>query len=289
MYLLLFLSGLLTFSMQSDTTTVDPPLLYLSTDLGNNWESFDNGLPDDINAREVVEFGDKLFLLTMTNGIYVLPKGETAWKSSSNGLPEKLFNVSIAAKGELVILGTADHGVYLSNDGGTNWRRPFFNIKSSTVRSILFHENIIIAATDFGIWRSHDNGEIWQHDGVDLTLINDLVTHNGQVYVAKQNGIGILNGKKIEWADVETEWAIGQLLSQGDYIYAVPARGNMIRSKDGKTWEHQQFHIKLTPAQNLPEALWDGYKPDLPVEENMPTPTISTTSRGWVTGMVTGC
>lgn len=289
MFLLLFLTGMLNLTALIDSTPATPPRIYLSTDLGTNWEAFDDGLPPFADVYKVKEVEDKLFLLAMTAGVYVMPKGETTWKSSSNGLAPKTMIISIAGKGNLFVLGTADHGVYISSDGGANWRRPFFNIKSSTVRSILFHENAILAATDFGIWRSYDNGETWKQDGVDLTLINEMTIHNGQIHVAKQNGMGILKGKKIEWANVETEWAIGPLFSQGEYLYAVPARGNMIRSKDGVNWEHQGFHIKLAPANNLPEALWDGYKPDLPQEENMPFPSISRTSRGWVTGMSTGC
>lgn len=195
----------------------------------------------------------------------------------------------LAARGNHVVLGTYDRGIYVSNDGGTNWRRPFFNIKNASVRSLLFYQDVLLAATDFGIWRSFDGGETWQHDQGDFTLINELAIHKGQVHVAKQNGMGILKGEKIEWANVETQWAIGQLFSQGEYLYAVPARGNTIRSKDGIEWEHQQFHIKCSPAQNLPEALWDGYKTDLPKKDKMPASAISPTSRGWVAGMRNGC
>jgi photosystem II stability/assembly factor-like uncharacterized protein len=288
MYLLLFLTGLLNFGAQTDSMPTEPSLLYLTTDLGDHWQPFDNGLPKNIDLRKVVELEDKLFLLTMSDGIYVLPKGATAWKSSSAGLAKEVFSSCMAAKGNLVVLGTFKRGVYVSNDGGANWRRPFFNLKNVSVRSLLFHDNALLAATDMGIWRSFDNGETWRQDGTDHTLINELAIHNGQVYVAKQNGMGILKGKEIEWADVKTEWAIGKLFSEGKYIYAIPAKGNIIRSKDGVNWENQQFHIKCTSAQNLPEALWDGYQPDLPMKGDMPA-TIFTTKRGWIAGMRSGC
>lgn len=290
MYLFLFLTSLLNLTTATDTMASEPAMLYLSNDLGNHWEPFDCGLPSGTGIRDVIEQGDNHFLLTTENEVYVLPQGADSWQLRSAGLENVKSSTCLAAKGNLLVLGTYDNGVYISKDGGKNWRRPFFSITNTSVHHLLFHENVLLAGTDTGIWRSYDGGEIWAQDKTDKTIIYGLAVHQNQVYVARQNGMGVLNGKQINWADVTTEWAIGPLFSQGDYLYALPAKGNMIRSKDGVYWENQQFHIKCMNAQNLPEALWDGYKLDLPTKKDAPPAAIiTTTSRGWFAGAGNGC
>lgn len=289
MQFLFLLFGLLTVFTAPTTTLTHPPLLYVSTDLGDHWQPFDQGLPEKATVRQVIEQEGKLFLLTSEHGMYVLPKGATTWKASSNGLSAVTQGTSLAVKGDLVVLGTFAQGVYVSQDGGVNWRRPFFNLNKVAALDLLFYQGALLAATDTGIWRSYDKGETWQQDGQDRTTINKLAVHNGQLYAARQNGMGLVKGKNIEWASVETEWAIGDLYSQGDYLYAVPSRGNLIRSKDGVNWENQFLHIKCSEADNLPEALWDGYQPELPEKNELFNPFIFSTSRGWIAGMGAGC
>lgn len=301
MYFLLFLLSLTTTTSTdvvtscTATTVISevevaenktPPNLYLSTDWGQNWADFADGLPEGTNPRTILEHEGDLLLATSGQGVYVLPAGEFTWKARNKGLPEEVFSTSLAAKGKILVLGTYQKGVYVSRDGGLHWRRPIFNIKGGSVRALLFHEGQLIAGTDSGIFRSADGGETWRRSG-PITQVNGLVLHNGQVFAARQNGMGVLNNDVVTWSSVYTDRAIAQLISEGDYLYARAIGGKIIRSTNGESWEKQLFKVPGAGFKNLSEALWGGYSPDLPSE--LPVGSILETSRGWVVGLQSGC
>lgn len=298
MYSILFFLAMMS-SMSTDVvvpTTVPstvevadaktPPNLYLSTDWGANWAGFANGLPDGTNPRTILEHEGKLLLATSGNGVFALPAGKNTWEARNQGLPKEVFATSLAAKGKVLVLGTFEKGVYVSRDGGLHWRRPIFNIKGGSVRALLFHEGQLIAGTDSGIFRSADGGETWRRSG-PITQINGLVLHNGQLFAARQNGMGVLNNDVVTWSSVYTDRAIAQLISHEDYLYARIIGGGIIRSTNGKSWEKQIFTVPGPGYKSLPEALWQGYEPDLP--SDLPVSSIIETSRGWLAGLQSGC
>ncbi|MFT6001067.1 MAG: hypothetical protein ACI81P_003534 [Neolewinella sp.] len=268
----------------ADTET--PPNLYLSTDWGENWAGFADGLPNGTNPRTILEHNGQLLLATSGNGVYVLPAGKSTWEARNQGLPKEVFATSLAAKGKVLVLGTFEKGVYVSRDGGLHWRHPIFNIKSESVRALLFHEGQLIAGTDSGIFRSTDGGETWRRSG-PLTQINGLVLHNDQLFAARQNGMGVLNNDVVTWSSVYTERAIAQLITHGDYLYARVIGGGIIRSTDGEFWEKQIIAVPSPGYKSLPEALWKGYSPELP--SDLPVGSIIETSRGWLVGLQSGC
>lgn len=266
--------------------TETPPNLFLSTDWGGNWAGFADGLPNGTNPRTILEHGGELLLATSGHGVFVLPAGKHTWEARNQGLPKEVFATSLAAKGDVLVLGTFEKGVYVSRDGGEHWRRPIFNIKGGSVRALLFHEGQLIAGTDSGIFRSLDGGETWRRSG-PITQINGLVLHQGQLFAARQNGMGVLNNDVVTWSSVYTDRAIAQLISHDEYLYARAIGGGIIRSTDGKFWEKQIFTVPSPGYKSLPEALWNGYKPELP--SDLPVSSIIETSRGWLAGLQSGC
>jgi photosystem II stability/assembly factor-like uncharacterized protein len=258
----------------------------LSTDWGQSWSGFAEGLPVGANPRTVLDHEGDLLLATSGKGVFVLPAGGSTWEARNQGLPKEVFATSLAAKGKVLVLGTFEKGVYVSRDDGLHWRRPIFNIKGGAVRALLFHEDQLIAGTDSGIFRSADGGETWRRSG-EITQINGLVLHNGQLFAARQNGMGVMNNDIVTWSSVYTDRAIAQLMSEEDYLYARIIGGGIIRSTDGKVWEKQIFTVPGAGYKNLPEALWGGYSPVLPSE--LPVGSIMETSRGWVVGLQSGC
>ncbi len=248
MLLFALLLHLFSFSATAAAPTADlPPLsplpaaLYLSADQGKIWNSFMDGLPEDVQPLEVVEQGGHLYLTTRNYGVYLLPAGDCTWQPRSNGLPlDKKFHffpTSLVAQGKVLVLGTFSSGVYLSKDGGATWQRPIFNI-SDVVGSLLFTNDLLLAGTQNGIWQSFDRGESWQLRRPDKNVrTNALALHGGKIFVAKQNGMGILNGSDIAWSDLVSEWAIIRLIQQGDYLYAVSAKNEIYRTRDGSVWQ----------------------------------------------------
>lgn len=290
MYLFSLLFTLLFSTPPAPAVSAPDQVLYISTDEGANWNNFAEGLPEKLQARKLMEHQGDLFLASNTKGIYVLTANGCSWENRSKGLPlgsKDFYPTALAAHNNILLLGTYNHGVYISKNGGAYWRRATFNI-NSTVSDFIFNDDRLMAGSHSGLWQSYDNGDSWQRQSSDMTPINALALHNDQLFVAKQNGIGVLTDKDIVWSDVQPDWAFSQLLTAGGYLYAISAKDEMFRTKDGSFWEPRlSWFPNGLPNKNLPEALWSGYKAQIPGDT--PPGRITPTSRGWIVWPSFGC
>ena len=272
----------------SDTT---PGPLFISNDQGMSWDNFGEGLPSNLMVRDILEYEGKVFLTSINHGVYVLPKFSCTWQEQNNGLPSggafEFFPTSLAAKGKLLVLGTFNHGVFHSTDQGQTWTVARQNIPDVVSSLLIVDENTVIAGAHKGIWKSTDGGVNWQLVVEEENRINGLVEHKGRFFVARQNGMGLLQGNEVVWSSMTSDFAIIRLTSAGDYVYAITANNEVFRSKDGQFWESNAFCLKGIPSKTVPEAHWNGLSPKLP--GNVPAGLVSETSRGWLVGTGGGC
>lgn len=295
----LFLSLLSWFGSPEVQMSSDPVTVYISTNNGKSWESFAEGLPNDLQVLEVLEHQETIYLTAIGSGVYVLEKGSDTWVKRNTGLPIELtdlplykktrpdfFPTSIAAQGDRIVIGSFDDGTYYSDNKGKSWTQATTNIKD-VVGALLFTEDLLLAGTHHGIWQSSDGGVNWEMRCETGFRINALAMHNNQLHVARQNGMGILTDTDIEWADMETAWAIIELRSHENQLYAISAKQEVYRTKTGEFWENNKFAVKSLPATNVVEALWGGLNPQLP--EKMPAGLVTETSRGWIVSLGGGC
>ena len=283
------------------SSALKPVSVYLSTNKGHTWEGFAKGLPEDLSVIDVLEHEDNIYISAIGKGLYVLEKDSDSWEERSAGLPGiksyesvplgkktrmDYFPTSLAAQGSRLVLGSFDDGVHYSDDQGKSWQQASTNI-DDVVGALLFTNDMLIAGTHLGIWQSADGGINWKLRCETGFRINVLAMHNDQLHVARQNGMGILNGDNLEWSDLKTGWAIGQLISHGDKLYAITAKNEVYRTKTGELWEDNKFAIKGLPAASFIDAIWNGYTPQLP--EEIPAGKIIPTSRGWIVATGGGC
>lgn len=291
---MLLLSLLLTFLSASplteDPVAIAPPTLFISYDQGGCWNDFTNGLPEDVRPRSIVENNETLYLSTFKYGVFILPKDADAWQLSSNGLPTdseiEFFPTSLAANDEVLVMGTYWDGIYVSKNGGENWQKSK-SIVPGVIGALFFNDNMLLAGTSSGVWESKDQGDSWQRRSEDRTSVNALIEHNGQIFVAKQNGMGVLQNKDIVWSNMKSDYALLLLVSNGEYVYALNVRNDIFRSKDGSAWEAPTADAAGADFENTLEAAWSGFEPKLPGEES--TGIITETSRGWILPMGGGC
>ncbi len=302
MLLFAYIFSLLSwFNAPVVSVVTEPASVYLSTNKGKTWEGFAKGLPKDLSVIDILEHEDNIYLTAIGKGLYVLEKNSDTWVERNNGLPGivsfegvplgtktrmEYFPTSIAAQGDRLVLGSFDDGVYYSDNLGKSWQQATTNI-DDVVGALLFTGDNLVAGTHLGIWQSADGGVNWKLRCKTGFRINVLAMHNDQLHIARQNGMGILEGDHIEWSNLETGWAIGQLISKGDELYAITAKNEVYRTKTGELWEDNKFAIKGLPTASLIDAIWNGYTPQLP-EEN-PNRKIIPTSRGWIVGAGGGC
>ena len=289
MYIFSLLFYFLAFGGGAETATsalTAPPNIYRSTDHGDNWVPFAEGLPEGASAGALIEHEGRLLLGTDFNGFYILPAGGDKWEARNQGLPAKIDINSVAAKGDFIVIGTYHGRVYTSRDAGLHWQSFVFNFMGGSVRALHFHGDILIAGTDNGIYRSFDYGTTWKHEG-DLIQVNGITEYNGRLFAARRDGILVSDDDGVNWSFVYSDQTVTRLLKAGGKLYGLRMGGSIIRTKNGNYWERPIMAIPGSSKQSLPAALWGGFKPQSPVDRRMRS--ITETSVGWIMGVAAGC
>lgn len=288
MKLFAFLLYVMSFGVPAEAPLpVDPPNIYRSTDQGENWMPFAEGLPEGASAGAMLEHEGRLLLGTDFHGFYVLSPGAQCWESRNIGLPVKIDINSVAAKGNFIVIGTYHGRVYTSRDAGRHWQSFVFNFIGGSVRALHFHGDILIAGTDNGIYRSFDNGTTWKQEG-DLIQVNSLAEFDGKLYAARRDGILVSEDDGVSWSFVYSDWPVSRLLTADGKLYGFVMGGDIIRTKNGKFWEQPLMVIPGASRKSLPAALWGGFKPSVP-DVDMPVRSVTETSMGWFLGVSSGC
>lgn len=287
MYLFTFLLYLMAFGATAEAlVATDPPNIYRSTDQGESWVPFAEGLPKGASAGALIEHEGRLLLGTDYSGFYILPIGAQKWEARNQGLPKNIDINSVAAKDDLIVIGTYHGRIFTSRDAGLHWQSFVFNFMGGSVRALHFHGDILIAGTDNGIYRSFDYGTTWKQEG-DLIQVNSITEFDGRLYAARRDGIVSSRDGGACWAIVYPDQTVSRLLATEDKLYGIEMGGKVIRTKDGKFWERPLMAIPGAMRKNLPAALWGGFKPQSPVD--MPMKSITETSMGWIMGIAAGC
>lgn len=282
------LFSLLYLTASSPGVTAEtPPMLYRSTDRGEHWAVYDDGIPEGAAPREVVEGVDNLWLLTNQSGLYALPAGSDKWELRNEGLPENAFALSIAVNGRHLAVGTYRHGVYVSHDGGRHWHPPIINLVNNAVWSLHFSGGVIVAGTDRGVYRSYDGGLGWLGDE-DYLEIRSMVSHEDRLFAARRDGIRVSDDAGESWQSVYADSPVFRLTVADGILYAT-ARGNReLRSTDGGTsWHEATSTERRTAGTNLAEAIWRGTTVSMPNDRSVRA--VYETSRGWFVGIMEGC
>lgn len=266
-----------------------PPQLYLSKDLGDSWEAFSQGLPEQAIPSKVLNHPNGTYLTTDAHGLYFLPEGSPVWEHRNNRLPQRIDINAIAADGDKLAIGTFRQGVYLSFNGGTSWTPSIFNLRAGSVRALLYHEGLLIAGTDGGIYRSHDGGMSWRLCS-DLQQTNDLIAHGGRLYAARLKGIFVSKDNGASWQQSFAGNTAQRFLADGQSLYAQLIGKSMIRTTDeGEHWDIPLGMLSSKNAKTLPQKLWSGYRAALP-NDSLGLRFITSTPRGWLAGgMMDGC
>jgi len=148
---------------------------YRSTNNGNSWQFFNDGLPSDNGyvdmAVSYLNENDKRIFLTSWFGVYRSDDVGETWTQCTNGLPTGLYfdDVEIApGNPNFVITGDDICRVFLSTDRGETWTQAEdlpSPLENWGIQDIEFHpddpHHIYVAVYFSGLFESTDFGENW--------------------------------------------------------------------------------------------------------------------------------
>lgn len=160
------------------------------------WEWFNNGL-GSTNITSLIEFDNKFYAGTFSDGVYCSIDSANNWNSASVGLPIGIKILSFAKNDTLLFVGT-NQGVFFCTNSNPVWVDVSFNLPISEVSSMeMLDSNIFVVSDENGIWKS-DIIEIYQTSDLKILNLDRLL-----VYPNPSNNLIYINGLKKEFNDVE--------------------------------------------------------------------------------------
>ena len=197
----------------------------------------------------------KLYVCSVTTGIYISSDSGNTFIPSNNGLPNLNTRV-ILAKDSLLVLGT-NQQIYKSTNYGSSWSlasNGFPSNGGSNVECIIFKgDSILVATYGNGIFCSLDFCQTWFTLNNGFTdLYRSCLFVNGNrlfagtmyagsgIYVSDNNGSSWVpknNGVPKMWANPSKYVDITAFTEIDQAIFATTSGGNILKSVDnGESW-----------------------------------------------------
>jgi len=221
-------------AIKNSTTSI----IYRSTDNGNSWNSYANGIPLEATVSSFVYFNNSVYATTDVHGIYAIKEGEDRWTRMDVDLPEKVdVNAIISANGTLFI-GTFRHGIFFSTDGGHNWRQSLDKLAHTPIRSLLFYKDMLLVGTDNGIYITSDNGNTWRQTFKNIQT-NGFATQGDKIYAALMNGAVMSDDAGANWKYIYQPLTLHDISSDDEFVYAMTLGDGLLKSNnDGVLWRN---------------------------------------------------
>jgi photosystem II stability/assembly factor-like uncharacterized protein len=185
-------------------------MLFKSTDRGENWVSFQEGIPpvdpnwpwiQPVMDMDVNSQGD-LFAALFTSGVYRRLITDSSWHNVNAGLPDtNIFSLCINSD-DILFAGFRDGSIYKSYDKGLNWVQSFsgfpdYNVEvlksvENFVFAILHNSNYLQQDSSIGLY-SHDEGVAWLDINVNGlgSMVNSIDLYNGKIICVGTDSNGI--------------------------------------------------------------------------------------------------
>ena len=167
--------------------------LAISQDGGETFTSHTDGLGFN-SAKNIYVDGRGFIYVAIGARVCISKDGGLHFKSFDHGLEgQRVYDISVDEKG--VIYAGTSKGLAVSSDDGANFEYftdKFFDIGG--VRTLFVDNNkVLYVGNSNGIFISQDGGKNFTHhtDGLGNLWVNDIVVHQGIIYVATAWGLSI--------------------------------------------------------------------------------------------------
>lgn len=266
--------------------------VFMSADNGNTWTAIKSGLSGQaLYVNSVIRLNNRLVIGT-GDKIYVSDNEGTTWTQSATGITPTSIRSVTELYGTLYAATTA--GIYYSTDSGSTWTlasaatgsslgnyngtlylwggalyKSFdglywdqfvYDIKGSSITTIVQKGNIIFAGTDMNeIFKSADNGTTWVRNPCMHTVKSIIISGN-RIYASGSNKIMYSDDDGANWVSASTG------LSAGNYVLAetsgklfAGSYNGIFKSEDqGGTWIAVNTGLATAAARNILQIISKG-------------------------------
>ncbi len=239
----------------SGSSRIDSAGFYRSTDSGETWAFYNNGLPPDNSYRKIaisVSSGVRRLFLASSQGLYYSNNEGESWDLCSNGLPINSYynKIDVALSNQdFVVVGDFDNNVFRSSNQGDSWA-PAGNIPGSNQDHIVglkfdpMNENIIyVSNLTNGLYKSYNFGSSWSsiinnlpidpdYTSISPILINPLNSNNIIVCSYKRGVYQSHNGGD-SWESFNN--GLDTVIYSGDMIFATEDTNTVVYASGNKS------------------------------------------------------
>ncbi|MFN3873905.1 MAG: T9SS type A sorting domain-containing protein [Ignavibacterium sp.] len=156
--------------------------IYISTNSGDSWQSFNNGLNSyALYAKKFVVSGDTVFYGTDGGGVYYTKLGSNLWISYNEGLLSNVawtINDLTVTSNNLIVSAGASGFYFVRPKGSAQWIEKRIQTPQgiyTTPNAFLSTENIVFFGSRFGIYKSLDEGNTFDSVGIsamDMSVVS---------------------------------------------------------------------------------------------------------------------
>ena len=155
--------------------------VYVSTDGARSWRRTGGAGLEILDLNQSHSEPDRWVAAAQSHGLLLSRDGGETWQAGPRALADKTVHaVAIdpfdADRMAAVGWGT---GVYLTENGGRSWRRRGASLPTDRFYEAVFDANepgrLWVATLEEGVFTTSDRGRTWQPQGLDGTLIFDMV------------------------------------------------------------------------------------------------------------------
>lgn len=226
------------FTIPEKDTLIKIEVLYRSSNNGEIWSPFSNGIPANATVSGFAAKANKIFAVTVADGAFVWESGSTKWEPINSGLPESINLNAIAVAENVLVTGTLKQGIFVSSDEGNTWKPSGKGLQNISVRAFIFIKDTLLAGTDKGIYVSTDKGNTWEHV-FGLMQVNGFTTLNEKIYAAAADGAIMTNNSGKTWKYIYKSHTLHDISNDGQFIYAMTLGEGLLKTNnDGLNWQN---------------------------------------------------
>jgi len=217
--------------------------VFKSTDNGETWISFNNGLGGDVVYDLKIDENNRIYAALSQAGLFRSDLSADNWANISPR-DTTVWKVAINSGGHIFAATTA--GMYRSTDDAASWLPANNGLLDSVALSLALNpgDDLFAGTYTKGLFFSDDNGDTWSQTALSAGTILSLgVSADNHVYVGYL-GAGMYYSPDggLSWASPANGFSLtivyDYAINSDGYVFAGGDGGGVLRSTDkGVNWE----------------------------------------------------
>jgi hypothetical protein len=217
--------------------------------LGPNWAQ--------INCN--LQFENRIFIGTLTSGIFASDDNGRTWKPKNTGLSSTNISSIIIKNGRLYVGSSNNGDIFYSDNFGESWHL-FSTLPGKSSSIIFINDSGFFIGAYGGLYRSSNNGFNWNRVDSGISFpqfftIRCMASHRGAIYVGTNTGIHVSYNMGISWKllnnGIPTNASFFSLLDFNNKLFGVSSFGCFVSENNGEIWTKINVGLSDTLLSSL--------------------------------------